>query len=75
MAAQRGCKATTARTARAKARDELRRQRDFGHEHERAASRLGNALDEPQVHLVLAAARDAACRESLKLPEVTLQSG
>ncbi len=53
----------------AKARDELRRQRDLGHEHERAAARLEHALDEPQVHLRLAAAGNAVQEESLKLPE------
>ena len=53
----------------AEARDELRRQRDLGHEHERAAARLEHALDEPQVDLGLAAAGDAVQEPGAEFPE------
>ena len=39
--------------------NELRRQTDLGHQHERAPTLLENALHETQVYLGLAAARDA----------------
>ena len=55
--------------ALAKARDELRRQRDLRHQHERAAARREHALDEVQVHLRLAAAGDTVQEESAEAPE------
>ena len=54
------CSATTGAARRSRKRaDELRRQRDLRHQHERAAARREHALDEAQVHLGLAAAGDA----------------
>jgi hypothetical protein len=55
--------------ARAKARNQLRRQRDFRHEHERALPGLQHALDEPEVHLGLAAPGDTVQQESAEAPE------
>ena len=53
----------------AEARDELGRQRDLGHEHERAAARLEHALDEPKVDLGLSAAGDAVEEPGAEFPE------
>ena len=42
---------------------ELRREPDLGHQHQRARARREHALDEPQVHLGLAAAGDPVQHE------------
>ncbi len=55
--------------ALAKARDELRRQRDLGDQHQRAAARRQHPLDEAQVDLRLAAAGDAVQQECGEAPE------
>jgi len=54
---------------RAEAGDELRRERDFWHQHECAAACGEHALDQVQVHLGLAAAGDAVQQEGAELPE------
>ena len=51
--------------ARAEAGDELRRERDLGDEHDRAAPGLARGGDGAQVHLGLAAAGDAVEEERL----------
>ena len=49
--------------ARAEARDELRRERDLGHEHDAPRARVARGGDGAQVHLGLAAAGDAVEEE------------
>ena len=61
-----------ARQPRAKAGEELRGESDLGNEHERLAPSGDHRLDEPQVHLGLAAAGDAVEHEGAEFPEVRL---
>jgi hypothetical protein len=49
--------------ARAEPTDGLRRECDLGHEHDRAAAELQRTFDQREVHLGLAAARDAVQQE------------